>query len=55
MTQVVKLNLMELDDAAETIKQACEVREAAGLKLQGCFENAGDLILIFQGTPIAPG
>ncbi|MGV0949066.1 MAG: hypothetical protein ACOYB3_00030 [Azonexus sp.] len=50
MTQVIKINLLEIEDAAQAIQEACEVREAAGLGLRGCFENAGDLILVFQGS-----
>ena len=52
MTQVIKINLLEADDAAQAITEACEVREAAGLKLQGCFENAGELILVFQTAEV---
>ena len=48
MTQVIKINLMEVEDAAAAIQEACEVREAADLELRGCFENSGELILIFQ-------
>lgn len=51
MTQVIKIDLLEPNlDAGQAIKDACEVREAAGLKLQGCFENSGQLVLIFQST-----
>jgi hypothetical protein len=50
MTQVIKINLLEVEDAGQAIQEACEVREAAGLELRGCFENAGDLILVFQGN-----
>lgn len=50
MTQVVKINLLEVEDAAVAIQNECDVREAAGLLLHGCFENGGDLILVFQGT-----
>jgi hypothetical protein len=49
MTQVVKINLLEIVDAAQAIQDACDVREAAGLGLRGCFESGGELILIFQG------
>jgi hypothetical protein len=48
MTQVIKINLLEVEDAAEAIKNECDVREPAKLKLRGCFESGGDLILIFQ-------
>lgn len=50
MTQVIKINLLEVDDAAVAVHDACAVREAATppLKLAGCFENGGDLVLIFQ-------
>lgn len=49
MTQVIKINLLEVDDADVAIQEACDVREAAGLGLRGCFESGGYLILIFQG------
>lgn len=50
MTQVIKIDLMQVEDAATAIKEACEVREAAvpPLKLASCFETGGELILIFQ-------
>lgn len=55
MTQVIKIDLMQVDDAAQAVKDACEVREAAGLGLRGCFESSGELILIFQGDlTVAP-
>lgn len=50
MTQAVKINLLEVENAAQAIQDICEIREAAGLGLRGCFENGGDLILIFQTT-----
>jgi hypothetical protein len=53
MTQVIKINLLDAGDAATAIKDACEVREAAGLLLHGCFESGGELILIFQGTLVS--
>lgn len=54
MTQVIKINLFEVEDAATAIQEACDVREAAGLGLRGCFENGGDLVLVFQGELIVP-
>lgn len=50
MTQVIKIDLISTDDAAAAIKYTCEIREAAvpPLKLRGCFESAGELVLIFQ-------
>ena len=54
MTQVIKINLLEVDDAAAAIQEACDVRESAGLGLRGCFENGGELILIFQGELNGP-
>ena len=54
MTQVVKLNLLEVEDAATAIHEVCDVREAVGLGLRGCFENGGELVLIFQGELIGP-
>lgn len=58
MTQVIKIDLMQVDDAAAAIQEACDVREAAGLGLRGCFETSGELILVFQGelkTPATGG
>lgn len=49
---------MQVDDAAAAIQEACDVREAAGLGLRGCFETSGELILVFQGelkTPATGG
>lgn len=54
MTQVIKINLLVVEDAAEAIQEACDVREAAGLGLRGCFENGGELILVFQGDLASP-
>lgn len=45
---------MQVDDAATAIQEACDVREAAGLGLRGCFESGGELILVFQGTLNGP-
>ena len=50
MTQVVKINLLEVDDAAKAIQDACTIREAVGLLLRGMFENGGDLVMVFQTT-----
>lgn len=49
MTQVVKIDLMAVEDAAVAIQETCDVRESAGLELRGCFESGGELILVFQG------
>ena len=51
MTQVIKINLLEENDALQAIQNICEVREAANLSLRGCFESSGELILVFQTNP----
>lgn len=46
MTQVIRLKLE--GDLNTAIKNECEVRQAAGLRLAGCFTVGNELVLIFQ-------
>lgn len=49
MTNVVKIELASVEDLDATIKDTCDVREAAGLKLAGMVTLGGYLIMVFQG------
>lgn len=48
MTEIVKIDLMQVVDAAEVIKDTCDIQEVSGKKLRGSFEFSGELILVFQ-------
>lgn len=51
MTKTVKISLMDVEDLAKAIETVCDIREAAGQHLAGCFASGVEVILIFQDIP----